>query len=186
MASTSPCRSSAVAGQGGQVPADGRAAVRRRRPPWPAPLTRTTAPMRRAAARGAGELVVVEPGLPAMRLEQLGELALRCGVMTASCMPPRLDQAREPRRHRLRSSSKAASASSTIVRCFGRPGQRRRDQLAQGRAHACAGAERAIAGASFVGKQRLEFAGVRDRERPSRQVEMRGIDRDRVGRAGPC
>ncbi len=75
----------------------------------------------------------------------------------------------------------SASASSTIVRCFGGPGQRRCDQLPQGPADASAGPEHDRA-APPVGEQRLEVPDVRER-RDHHRGQVRGIDRDRVGRA---
>ena len=118
-----------------------------------APLTRTTAPMRRAAARARVSLS--SSGLMfGGALEQLDELAL-VGVMTASC-PPRLISAAS------RGASPAklvsASASSTIVRGLaGRVTPPRR---------ACAGRTDARARPKHDGAarssamQRLEFAGV--------------------------
>ena len=94
-------------------------------------------------------------------------------------MPAALDQRREPRRVAGEADERVGVEHDRPL--LGGPGQRRRDQLAQGRTDARAGAEHDGA-APLVGEQRLELAGVRE-GRDHHRGQMRGIDRDRVGRA---
>ena len=94
-------------------------------------------------------------------------------------MAAALYQRREPRR--LAGETHQRVGVEHDCPLLGGPRQRRSDQLAQGRTHARARAERDRA-APLVGEQGLELPGVRER-RDHHRGQVRGVDGDRVGRA---